>query len=196
MRSGAAAWHCIRYLLGAEPAATQTTAAERDLLARFARGASRLLEIGVYEGASTRIIADAMPPTATLYAVDPFFAGRFGICWSQLIARREAGNCNSGTVRFVRAMSVDAARAIEGDFDYIFIDADHSLEAIGADWEAWSPRCLVGGVMAFHDTRIAPHAPQVARFGSFEFYNRVIARHPDFQEIGSADTLSIVRRLR
>jgi predicted O-methyltransferase YrrM len=193
---GAAALHCVKFLMGFEPAATQTTAAERRLLARYARDASRLLEIGVYEGASTRITADAMPSMAVLYAVDPFFRGRLGICWSEVIARREAKKSRTRSVRFVRAMSTDAARRIHGDFDYIFVDADHSLEAIRADWETWSPRCVVGGVMAFHDTRVASHAPQIRGFGSFQFYNSVISSHPDFREIDAVDTLSIVRRLR
>lgn len=194
--TGKAALHCLKYLLGAEPAATQTTPAERSLLASYAGKATRLLEIGVFEGASTRIIAASMPGVAELYAVDPFFPGRFGICWSKFVAQREARKSGKKSVRFLRAKSVDAAPMIEGDFDYIFIDADHSLEAITADWEIWSRRCRVGGVMAFHDTRVAPHAPQVGRLGSFAFYNAVIARHPDFREIDAIDTLSILRRVR
>jgi hypothetical protein len=48
--------------------------------------------------------------------------------------------------------------------------------------------------MAFHDTRIAAHAPYVAEFGSFRFYSETIRRHPDFEEIEHADTLSIIRK--
>ncbi len=194
--AGAAAWHCLRYFLGLDQAATQTTEAERQRLALYARKATRLLEIGVYEGLSTGVIAEAMPDTAVLYAVDPFFRGRLGICWSELIARREVAKSKTGTVRFVRAMSVDAARSIHEDFDFIFVDADHSLEGIRADWETWSARCLAGGVMAFHDTRAAAHAPQIVSFGSFQFYRDVISTHPNFSEIDAVDTLSIVRRVR
>jgi predicted O-methyltransferase YrrM len=196
MIRGGAALHCFKYAIGLEPAATQTTATERDLLARYAKRASRLLEIGVYEGFTTRTIAEAMPATAVLYAVDPFFKGRLGICWGELISHWEVSKIKNKAVKFVRTTSAEAATRISGQFDFIFIDADHSLSGITTDWEKWSSRCAVGGVMAFHDTRIASHAPQVQEFGSFQFYNSHIVQNPDFQEIDTADTLSIIRRLR
>ena len=56
--------HFLRYLLGLESAHTQTTEAERTALVRHATGRKRLVEIGVYEGFTTAILARAMAPDA------------------------------------------------------------------------------------------------------------------------------------
>jgi len=37
--------------------------------------------------------------------------------------------------------------------DLIFIDAEHTYEALKADIEAWWPHLKDGGIMAFHDYR-------------------------------------------
>lgn len=192
---GEAALHATRHLLGIDKAWTQTTAAERHLLSEYARGRTSLLEIGVFEGVSTRVIAEAMPATSKLVAVDPFFPGAFGVCWSKLVARREASRASGKQVHFVELLSRDAFDAIQGDFDFIFIDADHSLEGITTDWTLWSQRCSVGGVVALHDTRATPASPQVTRLGSFRYYNEVIRKVPSFREVASADSLSIVERV-
>lgn len=41
----------------------------------------------------------------------------------------------------------------------VFIDADHSYRGTKADYEAWAPHIVEGGVLAFHDTTI----PDIAR---------------------------------
>src|SRR2546430_17024549 len=75
--------HALRCLIGLDKPYTQTTDAERHCLATYAVGRHRLLEIGVYEGVSTNVLASAISPTGVLYAVDPFTPGRLGFCWSE-----------------------------------------------------------------------------------------------------------------
>lgn len=48
------------------------------------------------------------------------------------------------------------------EFDFLFIDADHSYDGVKADFELWYPRVKSGGIVAFHDIRgaqidYAPH---------------------------------------
>jgi hypothetical protein len=38
-----------------------------------------------------------------------------------------------------------------GPVDLVFIDGDHSPEAVREDWEVWSPHVCPGGHVAFHD---------------------------------------------
>ena len=50
-----------------------------------------------------------------------------------------------------RAKSVDAAQAMDGPFDFVFIDADHSYEGCHADIEAWAGKIRAGGLLCGHD---------------------------------------------
>lgn len=54
-------------------------------------------------------------------------------------------------VKHYQLFSEDAARVIEGDFDFIFVDATHTYHEVKADIERWWPRVRSGGVMALHD---------------------------------------------
>jgi len=185
----------VRYLLGLEPAHTQTTAAERAALVRHAQGRKRLVEIGVYEGFTTAILAQAMAPDGVLHAIDPFTGGRLGICWGKYVAKREVARANqSGRVEFVEKFSHEAAPIIKGEFDFVFIDGDHSLAGIQRDWTDWSPRICPAGIMALHDTRIPAHNPNVAELGSFHFFEAEIRHDPRFEIVEQVDSLSILVR--
>ena len=48
--------------------------------------------------------------------------------------------------------SVNAAREFNEPVEFIFIDGLHDYESVKADFEAWFPKVIEGGVMAFHDT--------------------------------------------
>lgn len=43
------------------------------------------------------------------------------------------------------------APLVEGEFAMAWIDADHSYECCKKDWNIWSKKVKVGGVIAFHD---------------------------------------------
>ena len=74
--------HLLKYLLGMSRARTQTSDSERECIGRHVPGAKRLVEIGVFEGVTTHVIADHMDVDAEFHGVDPFFRGRLGICWN------------------------------------------------------------------------------------------------------------------
>lgn len=55
-------------------------------------------------------------------------------------------------VEVLAAKSTDAAELLScTQFDLVFIDADHSYEAVKSDIEAWWPLVKEGGIMAGHD---------------------------------------------
>ena len=55
-------------------------------------------------------------------------------------------------IRIVREFSVKAAKFFPDEaFDFIYIDADHTYEAVSEDLAAWYPKVKVGGVIGGHD---------------------------------------------
>lgn len=194
--TGKALIHAARYFLGLEAAATQTSGTERAAIARFAAGRRTALEIGVFEGVTTVLIAKQLTPDGTLFGVDPFFPGRLGICWSKLIAQREVARAGvASKINFIRSLSHEAAtRLTENGFDLIFIDGDHSLEGIRQDWADWSGRIAPDGVILLHDTQVPPHNPLVRDLGSYRYFQETISRDPRFQVLEIVDSLSILGR--
>lgn len=51
-------------------------------------------------------------------------------------------------------------------FDFAFIDGDHSYQGVRADWDAWTTLVRSGGIVAFHDTwpNGDRHEPGVVRW--------------------------------
>ena len=190
-----AAFHLARYLLGIDPAQTQTTAAERAAIARHAAGKRLGLEIGVFEGVTTGVIASALAPEGTLYGIDPFLGGRIGICWGKPIARREAYRYKPKCqIVFVEDFSHEASARVAGSFDFVFIDGDHSWDGIVQDWADWSARVLPGGIIALHDTSVPKHNPGVADLGSHRYFVEHIQHDERFEHLDHVDSLNVLRR--
>jgi hypothetical protein len=55
-------------------------------------------------------------------------------------------------VRVLQMETVAAAdRVQDGTLDFVFIDADHSYEAVAADIDAWRSKIKPGGILSGHD---------------------------------------------
>ena len=117
-----------------------------------------VVEVGSWKGRSTVAICEGLRSGATLWAVDTF-AGDPDIvevagpvdqeAVEAEFARNTAGyDC----LRVIVAESVDAASRFDaGSLDWVFIDADHSYEAVVADIAAWAPKLKPGGLLSGHD---------------------------------------------
>ena len=110
----------------------------------FATKAKRVLEIGTYSGYSAVSMAAALPPGGHIDTceIDEKHAS---------VARRyidEAGYSDRITVHLGPAL--DTIASLEGDFDFVFIDADK--ESYRAYYEALLPRLAEGGLMAIDNT--------------------------------------------
>jgi predicted O-methyltransferase YrrM len=184
--------HYLGVLLGSRIPQTQTTEAERDLLKAHLPGRKRIVEVGVFEGFTTRMLADCSDPDATVYGVDPFFSGRFGVSWGFKIACAYNHNgLATGKVKLIRTLSTYADGHVPHQVDYVFVDADHSLDAIKADWAFWSARLAPGGVIALHDTVRTPGGPE---YGSHQYFRSHIQYDRRFELIGQKQSLSVLRK--
>lgn len=127
-------------------------------------GVRRYCEIGARHGDTFAEIMAALPVGAYGLAVD-LPGGLWGTSKSA-VALRRACAVLEGMGRKVECLFGDShdrfiATAIydRGPFDAVFIDADHSYEAVAADWRIYRS---LAPIVAFHD--IAGHG-QIERVG-------------------------------
>lgn len=138
---------------------------EQDLgvLLDATRDARRVVEIGVYEGASALELCGALGPGCELHLVDPFGAhpdalpsGWGASEWAtrRVVARALRRRGTQGpAVRWHVALSADVAARWSGSVDAVFIDGDHSREGCELDWRSWCRFVAPGGHVVFHDAR-------------------------------------------
>jgi MMP 1-O-methyltransferase len=133
------------------------------LLASLARGASCVVEVGVYEGASAVVLCDVLSSGAELHLVDPFGEqpGALRRGWAatewatRRVVARAARGASAPRVVWHVAFSADVARSWSGGaIDLVFVDGDHLEPGVLLDWELWHPLVAAGGHVLFHDARL------------------------------------------
>ena len=149
--------------LGLIPPRTMHSAAEAEVLTRLATRASRVVELGVYEGSSAVVLRDALGPGAELHLVDPFMdatgwalpsGARASPTASRMAVRRGARR-DGPEIRWHLARSQDVGRTWSGGtVDLVFIDGDHSPPGCREDWQVWHPHVGRDGAVVFHDARL------------------------------------------
>ena len=181
--------HFLRFLVGYDGPESQVTSRELDLLCSYAQGAETVCEIGCFEGKTTAALGQVA--AGTVYTVDPFFRGRIGVCYSEIIAHLYCKRMGVTNVHFVRGFSSDVAQTFAVPIDFLFVDADHRYEAIKQDWDAWVPKMRAGGIVALHDCKFAQNSPDPV--GSFRFYETDIPMFSNVEEVASVDSLVVLR---
>jgi hypothetical protein len=149
--------------LGLIPPRTMHSATDARVLLEAARGARRVVEIGVYEGASALAMCEALEPGAELHLIDPFgsHADALPSGWaaSERATRRAVARAvrrrgrGAPLVRWHVALSHEVAATWSGAVDVVFIDGDHSEGGCQRDWESWHGFVASGGRVVFHDAR-------------------------------------------
>lgn len=123
-------------------------------LMRLADG-KECLEIGAFCGGSAFFMAHT---AKSVLSVDSFAAATDGQRQTELLTTLD--DYKKAVARFPNVLPPIVATSEEADklpemagrtFDLIFVDADHSYEAVRADIARWWPRVRDGGIMAFHD---------------------------------------------
>lgn len=149
--------------LGAIPPRTMHSSDDARVLLDAARGAHRVVEIGVYEGSSALALCGALAPEAELHLVDPFGShpdalpsGWGATEWAtrRAVARatRRRGH-RAPSVHWHVALSHEVASSWKGEVDLVFIDGDHSEQGCELDWVSWQGFVSPGGRVVFHDAR-------------------------------------------
>jgi predicted O-methyltransferase YrrM len=130
-----------------------------DLLRRLESERPRtLLEIGTANGGSLFLFTRVADDDATIVSVD-LPGGSYGGGYSSLRTRLYASFARPRQrLHLLRADSHDRStrdeveRALAGrSVDFLFIDGDHSLEGVRADFDLYVPLVRDGGTVAIHD---------------------------------------------
>ena len=126
-----------------------------------------VVELGSWMGKSSYVLARGLihKPNATLYCIDPFNADGdirskkiYGINSNPLqafILNMKTYHVDS-KIRICQGYSYDYLQKINKNIDLIFIDANHSYNAVRADFLGWAPKVRSGGTIVFHDVDFNP----------------------------------------
>jgi predicted O-methyltransferase YrrM len=149
--------------LGLIPPRTMHSAEDARVLLEAAKGAKRVVEIGVYEGSSALALCEILGPNAELHLVDPFGShldalpnGWGATEWAtrRVVERalRRRGP-QAPVVHWHACLSEELAARWQGETDLVFIDGDHSQAGCELDWSCWAQFVPYGGHVVFHDAR-------------------------------------------
>jgi hypothetical protein len=120
-----------------------TTDKELKILSELAAMSESVVEIGCWKGRSTKVLLDNCK--GKVYAIDIWegsptdYSG--GIAFLQDIYSEFLKNVGHYTHLFIdKRKSLDAVKDYD-KIDMVFIDADHTYNAVKSDIEAWLPKC-------------------------------------------------------
>jgi predicted O-methyltransferase YrrM len=144
----------------------------RELAKYFAKkGFTKGAEVGVHAGYYSRVLLDFIPGL-TLYMVDS---------WSLHEGRRRAyeevmeifPKLYPNAI-ICKGDSISLAETIPDEsLDFVFIDADHSYQAVKKDIEAWFPKVKKGGIVSGHDY----YQSRSGQLGVIKAVDEFVAKH-------------------
>jgi len=135
---------------------THLTEREKMLLYGLSRSLvanATIVEIGSYLGASSCFLAAAAKETgAHLYCVDTWQNDAMSEGSRDTFDEfLENTRSLKGWITPLRGRSTEVASIFSKPIDLLFIDGDHSYEAVRSDLDVWLPKVKDGGVVVFHD---------------------------------------------
>lgn len=152
------------------------------------------VEIGCLDGFSTVHILDFSRLHLTV--IDPIIPDSME---ASLIGNLERLKQNlepyGMRVNFVRDYSWNIAPTWFLPLDFLFIDGDHTYQAVKRDYYEWTPRLKVGGLLAVHDSRMSRPGGAGFHPGPSQMAHEEIYSHPEKWEIvGEAFSLTLARK--
>ena len=124
-------------------------------------------ELGVCRAGNLKFMLDALPNVSKCYAIDSWQPYDD---WNRPIYQAEVDSWKDvayklmapygDRIHVIEKSSTEAAKDIpDASLDYIFIDGDHSYEAVLQDCHTYWPKIKPGGIFAGHDRQL----PDVVR---------------------------------
>ncbi len=115
-----------------------------------------LIEVGIAEGKYSEILCRANP-RAEIYGIDPYEPHRgYNDYTRRSTFEKLENNAHErldkfSNYHFMRKYSAEAVKDFGNNLDFVYLDADHSYEAVTKDIKLWWPLIRSGGILAGHD---------------------------------------------
>ena len=154
-------------------------------------GRGAIVEIGSWKGRSTTwLAAGARLAGQRVHAIDPHRHSREYPEAETLVEFLDnlARNGLADVVDPLVMTSEEAAAHIAGPVELLFIDGDHSYEAVRRDAELWLPRLIEGGTVMFHDAATAAYT------GPRRIVRKMLCGSPGFHGITRVGSMVVARR--
>lgn len=179
-------------------AKTQLTSSEQGALSRYSLNAKLALEIGVFEAVSTSIIAKNIVEEGKIFAIDPFEEKNiFGLSYAKDISITKLKRDRVfSKIIFIQKKSYEACSDVPDNLDFIFVDGDHSFEGISSDWNLFSKKLKIGGIIALHDVFVPDFQKWKSTMDSVSYFEDVISKDIDFKILERVDSMCILKRIR
>lgn len=128
-----------------------TSNCETELLQKYAKNAKvGVVEIGILDGGTTKEMA--LVCSVPIYGIDPIIKDSMN---KRLIGHENKIKRNLSFYKnfyFYKDFSYNIVKSWKSKFDFIFVDGDHSYNAVKQDFDDWFPLLNIGGFIAFHDS--------------------------------------------
>ena len=118
-----------------------------------------IVEIGVLNGETSKIFCKANKITP-ITGIDPIIPDSMNSDLIGNIQKIKEIEVNHSNYRFINDFSFNVIKTWNQKIDYLFIDGDHTYDAVKNDFESWFPFVVCGGIIALHDSacnRGGPH---------------------------------------
>ena len=171
---------------------------EGRLLYRLARSCKKrgaIVEVGSWKGKSTIWLSHGSVAGSggKVHAIDPHTGSpehsrMFGEVWTFDEFERNIRDAGMKEMVVPHVDFSDAvAKRFEEPVEFIFIDGLHEYEGVKIDFDAWYPKVVDGGWMAFHDTTCWPGVLKVVVENVF--------RSGNFRRIGFAKSIVYAQKV-
>jgi predicted O-methyltransferase YrrM len=125
-----------------------------NLIAGRVRDSSVVVEVGSYKGKSTAYMCSALSKKNNIkfYAVDTFCSDSMPVERKDVLDEfLENTKEYKSIISPLRGIAHETAKKWSLPIDLLFIDGDHSYEAVRTDIEDWVKFVKSGGIVIFHD---------------------------------------------
>ena len=173
-------------------------------LAEHGGGEGAIVEIGSFKGRSTCWLAAGVKESGRekVYAVDHFRGSvehqpgqrhqdtrivEHGSTFPEFQQNIRQAEVEDYVVPLCRA-SAEAVKEWRSPIRLLFIDGDHSYEAVRQDFELWTPFLIRGGILCFHDVGSWP--------GVTQFHDELAKRTEEYESLFQLNSLAVFGKLR